>query len=146
MKIRKAVATLTATAALGVGAVALTASPAAAHGDWVATNPNSEQPVHEMHSCSWSNGAGLLTTACNRWILANGAVIQGPGSLMMDQYAYVLVRCSYRKYGGGVELNTAPFGPWNNTGYHTYCQNPKYWNAPPDSPIVQKPWSLWYHN
>jgi hypothetical protein len=116
--LKRFITALAATAAIAVGAVGLTTSPAAAH----TFGPSG--PSHTHNSCTMGSGGG--SNWCYRWILANGAIIQGPQSLMSSQYGYVLAYCSYSTSAGYWLYNLTPYGPWGNTGNHTYCQNPKY--------------------
>jgi len=115
-KIKAGIAAVT----IGVAAIAGTAGVASAH-QWGGVGTD---PVHTHYSCS------KFTTSnnqCERWILANGAVIQGPASLLIQQSGYVLVWCSGTLSGDGVwKFTTVPFGPWGNPGAHPYCKNPLY--------------------
>jgi len=81
-------------------------------------------PPHSHSACFPEAGH-----TCTRWILANGAIIQGPVDLMLGQQGYVLVWCS-TMVGGAWVKNGSPWGPWGNTGNHTFCQNPKYAGTP----------------
>jgi hypothetical protein len=81
-------------------------------------------PVHTHYSCSKYT---TTMNQCERWILANGAVIQGPASLLVQQVNYVLVWCSGTLAGDGRwQFTTVPYGPWGNTGAHPYCKLPTY--------------------
>jgi len=79
-------------------------------------------PQHTHTPCTWND--------CYRWILANGAIIQGPSVLLYQQYGYVLVLCSRSlatSSGGfaGWAVYQATFGPFGNNGQHVYCKEPK---------------------
>ncbi len=138
--LRKAVAALVASVALGGGAVALTASPAAAH------SFGAQGPAHtHVGSCSFSGTIDpkqVFGSTCVRYILANGAIIQASKAYMDSQYGYVLVWCSFGyTTGTGAQrwfANSTPYGPWGNTWTHTYCQNPKY----TDDGVPNTPWSI----
>ena len=103
-------------------------------------------PPHEHHSCTLQAVGG---TNCYRWILANGAIIQGSYNLMVQQWGYVGVVCSYSQYdpwpygpgnyGEGWTVNNTVAGIWGSNGYHTYCQNPKY-----STPVGLAGWSVNY--
>jgi len=74
---------------------------------------------------------------CWTWILANGAVIRGNGTLMVSQYNYVLVVCSQKQSSGWKISNLGQWGPFGNDGaYYPYCVNPSdangfRWNVYP---------------
>jgi hypothetical protein len=139
---KRAIVALATVATLGGGAVALTATPVAAH-NW---GGQGSAPAHtHQGSCAYTGTINPTTwndLTCVRYILANGAIIQGPKSLMDSQYGYVLVWCSfaYRTASGSGRWagNGQPYGPWNNTFTHPYCQNPKYQQD------ILRPWSITY--
>jgi hypothetical protein len=79
-------------------------------------------PPHTHEACLYNGG---VQYQCQRWILANGAIIFGPYWLMIQQQGYVLVWCSYSNASQGWLQNNAAFGPWGNTGAHTYCRKPR---------------------
>jgi len=87
---------------------------------WAGSFPD---PVHEHHSCSKFTSS---LNACQRWILANGAVIQGSANLLIQQSNYVLVWCSSTSGDNVWRKVTVAFGPWGNTGDHIYCLFPIY--------------------
>lgn len=119
---RRKLASLALAAASVAGGVGLTASPASAH------SFGAQGPAHTHLTGS---EACTATAVCYRWILQNGAIMQGNGSAMTAQYGYVLVWCSYQNNSlQSWHLNTQPWGPYSNTGAHTYCQNPKYSGQP----------------
>lgn len=71
--------------------------------------------------------SGCESGNCFRWILQNGVVRQGPYANMVGETPLMLVLCAYRP--GGPQTwarNTSPYGPFNNTGFHAYCNSPTY--------------------
>jgi hypothetical protein len=88
---------------------------------FVPAHTTSYFPPHEHVACAYNAGTHYQ---CQRWILANGAIIFGPYYLMIQQYNYVLVWCAYSDANVHWSKNGAAFGPWGNNGDHTYCRHP----------------------
>jgi hypothetical protein len=137
--IKRAATALVATLALGGGALALTATPAAAH------SFGAQGPPHNHTSCTLAGSGG---STCYRWILENGAIRQGSFNSLQGEWSLVGVVCSFSSntgppypgaYGEGWIVNNVVSGEWGSNGYHTYCQNPKY-----PTPVSQGGWSVNY--
>jgi len=62
---------------------------------------------------------------CYRWILANGAIMQGDFANLSGQAGYVGVVCSWKTNGSWVKNPNRGF-TWNANGYHPYCMSPVY--------------------
>lgn len=83
---------------------------------------------------------GCTAYDCWRWLLVNGAILQGPAYHLSGQMPLVLVVCSHRVSGpGGIQIwvwNNERLGSANTPGYAAaYCQLPAYNNG-------QTPWSV----
>ena len=125
--IRRTLAALAVAGALIVGTVA----PAEAH------SFGALGPPHEHYACvnngvfDWVNGNHTtFDNTCMRWILQNGAIIQGPRSLRTQHRNLILVWCSWSTITVGWQYNHTPYGPYRNTSDHPFCQSPTYNGTP----------------
>jgi hypothetical protein len=78
---------------------------------------------------------GCTAYDCWRWILVNGAILQGPAFHLAGEMPLVLVVCSQRVSGpGGAQIwvwNNEHLGSSGQAGYaHPYCQLPAYSGTP----------------
>jgi len=115
---RKRMAGILLAGAITAGTLGVT-SPAEAH------SFGAQGPPH-----THLTNPGCTTTNCYRWILQNGAIMQGPWAHFAGQLGYVLVMCSLKDNISGSwrwEWNPDPWGSSGSPGnLYPYCLSPIY--------------------